>query len=421
MLTGVLYNDDLSTKANRIYEARIPFYRRAISTIVTKLPEAVNWLIYEINTQNDHSPTGLIIGLDVKIVPSGPAEGRVATLHLCAGSTCLVFKIHRALSLPPSLHRFFADPNNIFVGVDVRAKLDMLQKNYGIGGDARYEDLGTLAARKYERPELRRTELTELEIILIGEAVLKRPDVDPKWHYDKLPVEKVRSATVDVFLSMEFGNLLMKPLVTKKWEYGEKGAIEQFSYVKIFKRYILTIVTKHPVAVEKWVDDVMHDGCTHRHVGFDLELFFINKQQRIGTVQFCAGGRCLIIRFYMMNGRQLPNLERFLLHGNNTFVGIGIVPKMGMLLQMLRYTDGGRLRGIDCGKLAAIRYGWPLLNYAGHVTLIRLLLKTRLKMPDRLETDWYRRYKLSYSQVLYACVDAAVPFEIARRLRLPHF
>lgn len=117
-----------------------------------------------------------------------------------------------------------------------------------------------------------------------------------------------------------------------------------------------------------------------------------------------------------MNGRTLPSLERFLLQSNNTFVGIGIVPKMGMLLQMLRYKRGGRLRGIDIGKFAAIRYGWPLLNYAGNFTLVRLLLKTRLEMCDLEETDWYRRNKLSYWQVVYACVDAAVPFEIASRL-----
>ncbi|PAN28632.1 hypothetical protein PAHAL_5G167600 [Panicum hallii] len=132
----------------------------------------------------------------------------------------------------------------------------------------------------------------------------------------------------------------------------------------------------------------------------------------VALLQLCVGRRCLV--FQILHADYIPgSLFDFLADERFTFVGVGIGD------------DAAKLRagyGLEVGcaedlrGLAADTLGNPALRSAGLQELVWEVMGVQMQKPHHVRVSAWDARSLSYSQLMYASVDAFASFEVGRRL-----
>ncbi|KAL8487459.1 hypothetical protein ACS0TY_023947 [Phlomoides rotata] len=214
------FDDDSDSEFVKYYNVLIN--GKNIMTTVTSNAETVRQWILELQYIHRATPFRLIVGLDIKLgapdasasasaSTSAPPLRPVALLLLCVNIDCLIFQLAHANNIPQALYRFLSHDNHTFVGAAIESKLVWLRRDYGIGGRTWHQDLGALAASRYNRPELNDGGLTRLRTFLHGSDV-ERPPVADIWDDKELSNEHVHRACIDTYTCYEIGSILVTPV-----------------------------------------------------------------------------------------------------------------------------------------------------------------------------------------------------------------
>ena len=185
---------------------------------------------------------------------------------------------------------------------------------------------------------------------------------------------------------------------------------------------ITTTVTSSGKAVERWITEVLSarriDGSRYDMVaGLDVEWRPSDrgKQNPVATLQLCVDRRCLI--FQLLHADYLPAaLPGFLGDRAVRFFGVGVD------------ADAARLRaeadhGLEVGWAVDLRgyaeeyAGRPDLRQAGLRAIAAAVLGVDLAKPHGGATSRWDARSLSDEQITYACLDAFVSSEVARKLQ----
>ncbi|XP_071713526.1 3'-5' exonuclease-like [Rutidosis leptorrhynchoides] len=187
--------------------------------------------------------------------------------------------------------------------------------------------------------------------------------------------------------------------------------------VTFYQDAILTLVTATPSLVDDWISQIefIHRRRLHRLiVGLDVEWrpSFSQTFNPVATLQLCVGRRCLI--FQILHAEYIPSsLKDFLNNDNYTFTGVAIG---GDVEKLERDYDIEVARFADLRKLGAEELNARELYNAGMQELARRFLGAELDKPKCVTMSRWDKRWLSNGQVIYACVDAFVSFEIGRVL-----
>ncbi|KAL8487461.1 hypothetical protein ACS0TY_023949 [Phlomoides rotata] len=185
-----------------------------LATVTSEAQHARDWII-EFEFENTN-PLRYIVGLDIKHgTPDNSTSSAppLALLVLFLCRSCLIFELTYATKIPTSLSRFLSDRNNnTLVGVGIESKLLQLRQQFGIGGGARWVDLGHLTAARYSRPELRNAGISKLRTFLHGSDVERPwPPLVGKWDDPELSYEHMCEACIDAYTCYELGSFLVYP------------------------------------------------------------------------------------------------------------------------------------------------------------------------------------------------------------------
>ena len=182
---------------------------------------------------------------------------------------------------------------------------------------------------------------------------------------------------------------------------------------------ITTTVTSSGKAVERWITEVLSarriDGSRYDMVaGLDVEWRPSDrgKQNPVATLQLCVDRRCLI--FQLLHADYFPAaLARFLGDRGVIFFGVGV------------RADAERLRadhGLAVANAVDLRGGvanWldrPDLCQASLRTIAGAAMGVELVKPHSVTMSRWDARHLSDEQISYACIDAFVSCEVARRM-----
>ncbi|XP_071713531.1 3'-5' exonuclease-like [Rutidosis leptorrhynchoides] len=189
--------------------------------------------------------------------------------------------------------------------------------------------------------------------------------------------------------------------------------------VTFFDDTILTLVTATPSLVDDWIVEIesFHRKKLDRLiVGLDCEWRacfskpFVNYP--VATLQLCVGRRCLI--FQILHAQYIPHsLKNFLNNNNYTFTGVKIGDDVAKLWRDYSIKVA---RTADLRWLADDVYGEQELCCAGLKTLCRRVLGKEMEKPKKVTLSRWDKPWLTERQVIYACHDAFVSFEIGRVL-----
>ncbi|CAO1948098.1 unnamed protein product [Urochloa humidicola] len=190
--------------------------------------------------------------------------------------------------------------------------------------------------------------------------------------------------------------------------------------VRFGQEAITTTVTSSGRAVERWITEVLAanrpDGTRYHIVaGLDVEWrpSYSSKQNPTALLQLCVDRRCLI--FQLLHADNLPAaLGEFLGDRTIRFFGVGVE------------ADAARLRadhGLEVGRAVDLR-GYaeeymdrPDLRQAGLRAIVAAVLGVELAKPHKVTMSRWDARSLSDEQIIYACVDAFVSSEVARKLQ----
>ncbi|MCE3215118.1 hypothetical protein HAX54_000929 [Datura stramonium] len=147
-----------STSSGTASKYNIKFGGQTIETTVTdKAAVANEWASAMLSK---YSGKQTVVGLDNEWKPtfSPYTSNKSATLQLCIDNTCLIVQLFYLDEIPQTLKKFLANPNFIFVGVEVAEDILKLKNEYGLVC-ASMADVGVLAKNKwpgrYSRPGLK--------------------------------------------------------------------------------------------------------------------------------------------------------------------------------------------------------------------------------------------------------------------------
>ncbi|KAJ8622422.1 hypothetical protein MRB53_030951 [Persea americana] len=184
--------------------------------------------------------------------------------------------------------------------------------------------------------------------------------------------------------------------------------------VKLHRHSILTTVTATSTVVDQWISDIYRIYRCHLHhllVGLDIEWRPPNDSP-VATLQLCVGHRCLI--FQLIHADVIPeSLVKFLGEPDFTFVGVGIEEDVKKLEN---HNQLYLSRTSDLRPLAAKELGVSELKQKSLVGLATVVLGIEVNKPKRIRIGPWDMKSLILDQVLYACIDAFLSFEIGRKL-----
>lgn len=180
---------------------------------------------------------------------------------------------------------------------------------------------------------------------------------------------------------------------------------------------ITTTVTSSGDSVADWIDEVraVHHRRLHKLiVGLDVEWrpLFGPGYSPTALLQICVGRRCLI--FQLLHRDYVPQaLAEFLEDPDFKFVGVGVDADA----ERLRYDlDLEVANTVDLAELAAEEMERPDLRNAGLKAIASAVMGISINKPQSVRLGAWDTYYLSNDQVLYACADAFVSFEVGRML-----
>ncbi|WVZ69397.1 hypothetical protein U9M48_018188 [Paspalum notatum var. saurae] len=182
---------------------------------------------------------------------------------------------------------------------------------------------------------------------------------------------------------------------------------------------ITTTVTSSGRAVERWIAEVLSvhrpGGIAYNIIaGLDVEWRPSTRaeQNPVATLQLCVDRSCLI--FQLLHADYVPGaLAGFLCDRGIHFYGVGVEADAERLSD-----DHGLEVGnpVDLRGRAAEWMGRSDLRQAGLRALVAAVMGVDLVKPQRVTMSRWDAYCLSYEQIRYACIDAFVSYEVARRL-----
>ncbi|GJM93205.1 hypothetical protein PR202_ga09749 [Eleusine coracana subsp. coracana] len=220
-----------------------------------------------------------------------------------------------------------------------------------------------------------------------------------------------------------------------------EGFFKDGTYAVGIGDYVVgTVVTDEGGVVKRWINDIyrIHHRRLHRLiVGLDVEWrpptpppssgIDADKAEAdaaaaprrpaapappVAVLQLCVGPRCLV--FHILHADYIPAaLFDFLADDRFYFVGVGVHEDAAKLraqygLEVARPKD---LRG-----LAAYKLGRQQLRAAGLPKLAWEVMGLHMHKPYQVRvSDWDAR-RLTQPQIMYACADAFVSFEVGRML-----
>ncbi|CAO1948097.1 unnamed protein product [Urochloa humidicola] len=183
---------------------------------------------------------------------------------------------------------------------------------------------------------------------------------------------------------------------------------------------ITTTVTSSGRAVHRWIAQVLFAHrptgiCSDMIVGLDVEWrpSFSSLENPAPTLQLCIDRRCLI--FQLLHADYFPAaLLAFFGDPTIRFFGVGVEADAARLS-----ADHGMhvATAVDLRGLAADVMGRPELRQAELRGVVAAVLGAELAKPQRVTMSSWDARCLSDEQVSYACVDAFVSSEVARRLQ----
>ncbi|PKA66661.1 Werner Syndrome-like exonuclease [Apostasia shenzhenica] len=180
---------------------------------------------------------------------------------------------------------------------------------------------------------------------------------------------------------------------------------------------ISTTLTASADEVDSWIAEILR---VHRRrldrliVGLDCEWrpSFSRVQNPVALLQLCVGRRCLI--FQLLYADEIPSsLLDFLNDDRFTFVGVGIKNDAERLYDE-RYLEV--CNAVDLSEIAAEKMERPDLRRMGLADLAMEVVAVEVRKPKHVTMSRWDNYHLSLDQILYACIDAFLSFEIGRRL-----
>ncbi|KAK9280971.1 hypothetical protein L1049_003862 [Liquidambar formosana] len=157
--------------SNHAYHAygvhNVRFYGDRIKTTVTRRAAVVDRWIEDLLYSYRNKLDVLLVGLD--------AEGQnpIKILQLCIGQRCLIFQLHRADKIPPSLISFLGNPKFTFFGVGIKDDADKLYKDHGLSVAHVGEDLRSLAALRCQDEKYKGFGLKRLAEEFLGKEMEK--------------------------------------------------------------------------------------------------------------------------------------------------------------------------------------------------------------------------------------------------------
>ncbi|KAK8926109.1 hypothetical protein KSP39_PZI018933 [Platanthera zijinensis] len=178
---------------------------------------------------------------------------------------------------------------------------------------------------------------------------------------------------------------------------------------------ILTTLTASGDEVHYWISDILRlRNRRHFVVGIDVEWRPSYSRMRNPTalLQICVGHRCLI--FQLLHADYIPlSLEEFLSNPRFTFVGVGINGDIERLVQ-----DSGLMvqNAVDLRQLAVEMIGRFEMRQMGLKALAEEIVGVQVSKPNHVRMSRWDEEVLTLDQIMYACLDAFLSFEIGRRL-----
>ncbi|XP_058076687.1 uncharacterized protein LOC131225224 [Magnolia sinica] len=204
------------------------------------------------------------------------------------------------------------------------------------------------------------------------------------------------------------------------------GSTHHESYtVRLSRRYlIITTVTSTPAVVRSWIYHTcrIHGFRLHKLVvGLGVQWRPVGRYRnwsRAATLQLCVGHRCLI--FQLVYVHSVPQaLRKFLANTNITFVGIW----NNLDAKYLQRDHGLYVHDLlDLRSCVGETDGrWDLKQASMGTLALEFLGISGLDKDTTVGRSDWEALLLDDDQVLYACTDAFVSFEIGKRLRLWEF
>ncbi|KAK8949924.1 hypothetical protein KSP40_PGU008300 [Platanthera guangdongensis] len=178
---------------------------------------------------------------------------------------------------------------------------------------------------------------------------------------------------------------------------------------------IFTTLTASGDEVHYWISDILRlRNRRHFVVGIDVEWrpSFSRMRNPTALLQICVGHRCLI--FQLLHADYIPlSLEEFLSNPRFTFVGVGINGDIDRLVQ-----DSGMMvqNAVDLRELAVEMIGRFEMRQMGLKALAEEIVGVQVSKPNRVRMSRWDEEVLTLDQIMYACLDAFLSFEIGRRL-----
>ncbi|OAY56155.1 uncharacterized protein LOC110612370 [Manihot esculenta] len=185
--------------------------------------------------------------------------------------------------------------------------------------------------------------------------------------------------------------------------------------VQFFDTPIEVTVTSSATVVRKWLRTTLF--LRRRYLGrlvVGLGVQWTPPNTAADTLQLCVGSRCLIIQLSLAATVPLI-LRRFLLDSNTTFVGIwngSDEKKLWMTEHELRVH-----RLVDLRRYVRTRDGESLARASVERIVEEHLGYKGVRLERDISMSDWDVENLSYEQVLQACIDAHVAFEIGKDLR----
>lgn len=185
---------------------------------------------------------------------------------------------------------------------------------------------------------------------------------------------------------------------------------------KIFETWVVSC----PAKVEKWIRSIENWNNPRLHrliVGLDVEWrpnTIPGEDNAVAILQLFVSRSCLIYQLH--RAMEIPeDLRNFLKNPSYTFVGVGIENDKQKL-----YKDYSLevAKTADLRERAAAELTDADLRSAGLKKLAKVILGKDVGNEELMEvrmSDWGSN-PLSNAQVLYACLDAYLSFEIGRQL-----
>ncbi|KAK8947626.1 hypothetical protein KSP40_PGU021432 [Platanthera guangdongensis] len=179
---------------------------------------------------------------------------------------------------------------------------------------------------------------------------------------------------------------------------------------------IFTTLTGSGNEVDFWISDILRLR-NERHqliVGIDVEWrpSRARMQNPTALLQICVGHRCLL--FQLLYADYIPHsLKEFLTNPLFTFVGVGINDDIERLVE-----DSGLMvqNAVDLRELAAQMTGRLEMRQMGLKALAEEIVGVQVSKPNSVTMSRWDQEVLTLDQIMYACLDAFLSFEIGRRL-----